>query len=177
MSEENGDKNYLCMMSYIMKYFELHANQRIMLFRFYIVFATIFIYGLGYLAIRFPRKGDDEEWLAILISVCFVVVTCIFRKLDMRNRQLIHNAEDALELLENNFDSIVKVENKSFKDVEKIKIFTYEHSQMKSGQACMGHTDCFKWIYGMACCVGVFFIVVSLSRLGIINFSQICHLF
>lgn len=170
------DSTYLHVMDYIWKYFELHANQRIALFRYYMIFITIYIYGVGYLAVRFPGNGNDEELLAILISTVFIFITCTFRRLDLRNRQLIHYAEAALRYLESNFKSTTMINERSFNDVNEIKIFTHEFNEKYKKHSCTGHTDCFKRIFWCANTAAALFIFVALIRLGVVHLAPFCKI-
>lgn len=131
-------------------YFQIHANQRISLFRFYIVFFSIYVTGAGFLLVRFPYNRIFDELSAITISIAFIIITIMFQLLDLRNRQLIHYAERALRDIEKNFDNkIYRVFSKEFKD----KIH---------GNSRTGHTTCFSIIFICSYLVAVIFIIFAI---------------
>lgn len=134
------------------KYFELHANQRIVLFRFYIIFLTLFATGIVFLIIRFPSKSTLHEWSAIGLSVAFVIVTIVFWLLDARNRRLIKFSEEALIKLENEY---------FYKEQDNIKIFKREKKDCYNNCVIFRHTICFRIIYFLACVMAIGFIAFS----------------
>jgi len=107
-------------MKYLWKYFEFHANQRITLFKYYIIFISAYFYGTGYLVINFPNNSDIHEMALMAMSLFFMFITCFFKRLDYRNRQLIRYAEKGIKKNEE------KLGNKKY-----LKIFTKEHEEAK----------------------------------------------
>lgn len=61
-SNDSNDKNFAW------EYFELHANQRISLFRFYILIFSLYISTKGYLIMQFDKSSCSEEIIAIFLS-------------------------------------------------------------------------------------------------------------
>jgi len=108
-------------MKYLWKYFEFHANQRITLFKYYIIFISAYFYGTGYLVINFPSNSDIHEIALIGISVFIIIVTCIFRRLDNRNRQLVKYAEDYIVDYEKGVKGYLKIFSKERDDANEIK--------------------------------------------------------
>lgn len=129
------------------KYFEIHANQRIVLFRYYIGIFIFFISAIGFLFIRFYQDGILSEISAFAASIIFIIITCIFRLLDLRNRELIHFGEDALREIESNLNSPITN-----------KIFIKE--KLKS--TCTNHTKCFSALYNTAYIIASLVIVASI---------------
>ena len=121
---------------HLWKYFEIHANQRISLFRFYIAFFSFFIAAAGALLLRFSFPGPFAEISAILVSIVFFIISLNFHLLDRRNRQLIHYAEDGLRSLE----------SKCIDDDEcnLVRVFTKEKEEQDRRAR---HTSCFRSIY------------------------------
>jgi len=140
------------------KYFEIHANQRITLFRFYIAFYTFFLAGSGFLAVRFAMPGIFAEVSGILISVFFIIITVVFHLLDRRNRQLIHYGEDALREIENKY-----LINNS--DLSKVKVFTRERLDIYDKKSYISHTACFRTIYILAYVSAGILFVTALYRI------------
>jgi hypothetical protein len=141
------------------RYFELHANQRISLFRYYVVIFSLYITGIGFMLIRFDhlvrssgKASSVEEIFVIIFSAIFMIITLIFFHLDQRNRDLIHLSEDALVQLENNFNF-----------TDEIKIFNREKVS-SDNCSCYKHTKCFN----------SFFLLSIISAVFIIGFS-FCH--
>ncbi len=148
------------------KYFELHANQRITLFRFYIIFLSLFTTGMIFLIIRFPLESIVHECSAIFISLFFIAATIIFWFLDTRNKNLIHHAEEALRKLEDNHfykcDKDTKADNLQCKEINKFALFNIENTKTKENCDLLRHTFCFRAIYTLAIIMACCFIGFSL---------------
>lgn len=83
------------MRDYAWKYFALHADQRIKTFNFFLVLCALILGG----AITFLRDVDAYGSAAVAaLSLSFT--SFIFWRLDIRNRQLVECAEEALRYLE-----------------------------------------------------------------------------
>jgi len=80
---------------YVWGYFELHAEQRLKTFQFFITLATALV-GAFIVLIRY---GITTKWMAA-IGVLVLFFSFVFWKLDHRTRQLIKNAEEALKYLD-----------------------------------------------------------------------------
>ena len=104
---------------YVWNYFQLHASQRLITFNFYIVISTAI--AAGYIV---ALRVNSVPVLAILLGFTISLLSFIFWKLDMRNKLLIKNAEEALKYLEA-LTCTPGDKNKS----NVLKIFTYEEGQ------------------------------------------------
>lgn len=122
------------------RYFELHANQRISLFRFYIAILVFYSSAVGFLFVRFYHPGRLAEIAVIVSSFTLAILTGIFQLLDRRNCQLIEYGEKALQDLESSF----------IHDKETIKIFTLEDKNFKSKKSKCSHKTCFTCLYVLA---------------------------
>jgi len=92
------DKEFLKeMREYSWNYFIAYAEARLSTFRFYLVFCTILIAGLAAIV------GISEKWLAISLALLLSFLSFIYWKVDIRHKELIGHAEQALEYLERNF--------------------------------------------------------------------------
>ena len=60
------------------QYFKLHANQRIMLIRFYVAFLGLFVIAAGFLMIRFSCEGVSAEISAFMLGIALIFITIIF---------------------------------------------------------------------------------------------------
>jgi Ca2+/Na+ antiporter len=88
---------YKEMREYAWNYFIAFAEARLSTFRFYLVFCTILIAGLAALL------STDVNWLAIPLSFLLSFLSFIYWKVDVRHKELIKQAEQALEYLEKKF--------------------------------------------------------------------------
>jgi hypothetical protein len=81
---------------YVWAYFQLHANQRMMSFNFFIILAALLTTGLAG-----TLKSDFQyHWMSILLALSLIIISFIFQKLDQRVRFLIRHPEDALKVIE-----------------------------------------------------------------------------
>lgn len=80
---------------YVWDYFQLHATQRLKTFEFYIVIATVLL--SGYVV---SLKEDNLMPIGIALGILLTILSFVFWKLDVRNKQLIKNAEQALKTIE-----------------------------------------------------------------------------
>ncbi len=82
------------MQQYAWRYFELHANQRMSVFKFFIGLAT-------FLTASLLAAFIEKHYIAsTLVGVLLVLVSFVFSRLDARIRFLIKGSECALEDLE-----------------------------------------------------------------------------
>ena len=139
-------------------YFELHAKQRIILFRYYTTVLALFTTGTGglfYLMIQYPHVTVLEEMTGMLLCLIFIWLSIVFQMLDKRNRQLIHNAERKLQQWECQEIDRMPVSDETEKKMEKNSsnncnlygIFSIEKKQKCEGESEVGHTACFKMIF------------------------------
>ncbi|WP_425041938.1 hypothetical protein [Pantoea agglomerans] len=95
------------------KYFEIHAQQRITVFNFYIAITGLLAAGIGFSL----QNGGSYFYLSALIGIFMAFMSFIFWKLDSRVSILIKNAEESLKNIELKFsDENYKIFNKDFND-------------------------------------------------------------
>ncbi len=82
------------MREYAWNYFIAYAEARLSTFRFYLVFCTILIAGLAAIL------GTREKWFAVSLALLLSFLSFIYWKVDVRHKELIKHAEQALEFLE-----------------------------------------------------------------------------
>jgi hypothetical protein len=143
--------------TYVEKYFQLHASQRIALFKLYTIFLTLYLTSSGFLLVRFSFPGFFAELSAIVLSISFLMITFVFHHLDTRNKHLIHLSEDALIELENK----INIERDA-------KIFNKERNDCIS---CRGSTSIFRHTL----CFAIIFYFSYILSFSYIAFS-ICYL-
>lgn len=116
------------------KYFELHAKQRVTLFKYFIILISA---AAAYVAHSFPSHG-----VGIIISGIFLVLTYVFQNLDKRNENLVNLSIRAMKDLE-------KTE---FQNLKKLQIFR-EDSRKKEeyeGYKNLSHSNQYKHIWNFA---------------------------
>lgn len=150
---------------YVWNYFQLHASQRLITFNFYIVISTAI--AAGYIV---ALGVNSIPVLAILLGFTITLLSFIFWKLDVRNKLLIKNAEEALRYLE---ALTYKPGDKNESNV--LKIFTYEEEQtnkMKTSRSFWpwknhySYSKCFNIVFAVFGILGligtVYAIVITL---------------
>ncbi|HFL2715805.1 TPA: hypothetical protein ACGWTM_002993 [Legionella pneumophila] len=158
----------------IFKHFELHATQRINLFRFYIGFIVLYLYGIGYISIHLNKTDIYDEGAALIISVLFIFITFIFKKLDKRNRDILDNSRKSLIYLESRYIFDEKVIPKN--ELEKIQVFHQDKNDKDNSY--FTHSKCFKMIYSIGFGLGSVIIFVCLLRMDVIHYIIgffLCH--
>ena len=81
---------------YAWSYFQLHANQRISSFNFFVVLAALLTTGLaGTLKSEFKH-----DYVGVFLGLSLIVISFVFWKMDQRVRYLIKHAEKALKTIE-----------------------------------------------------------------------------
>lgn len=80
---------------YAWGYFELHAQQRLQLFEFYITLSTATLAGFFALI-----QVSDGHPLLSLVGFALSFFSFVFWKLELRTRALVKNAEEALKHLD-----------------------------------------------------------------------------
>ena len=92
----DGGSPHRDLLDYAWNYFQLHANQRLTTFNFYIALSSLVTTGL----VASFHKDIRVPSLGIALGLLLIAITLIFWRLDRRNRDLVHNGEKALKLLE-----------------------------------------------------------------------------
>lgn len=80
-------------------YFQLHAQQRLTVFNFYIVLAGALTAGL---VASLPR-AEEQTALPVALGSLLLFFSFVFARLDVRNRTLIKNAEGGLRQIESSW--------------------------------------------------------------------------
>jgi len=78
------------------KYFQLHANQRVTTFNYFVVFSGLLVTGLGASIQDLPRYALVSVTLGLLL----IILSYLFFRLDQRVSFLIKNSEDFIRKLE-----------------------------------------------------------------------------
>lgn len=141
---------------YAWSYFQLHANQRMSTFNFYIVISALITTGL-----ISSLTGDKESFLlSVILSISLVVVSFIFWKLDQRVSFLIKHAEETL----------IKIEKESENNSEDVyaNLFSDEDEKTPSARcswriwkAHLTYSSCFSVLYLLFGLIGLLGIFLS----------------
>ncbi|WP_256852175.1 hypothetical protein [Pantoea sp. Fr+CA_20] len=136
------------------KYFELHSQQRMTVFNFYVAAIGLLAAGSGICL----QQGGKFIYLIPLIGLGIIFITFIFYKLDYRVSSLIKKSESALKLLE-----------KELLDPA-LKIFTNEYNENYISKDTLSI-----WTYGK--CFRVTFYVLANVGLLLITTPLVIYLF
>jgi hypothetical protein len=81
---------------YAWDYFQMHSGQRLTTFNYYLTLSTLIVTGLF---VSF-QKDFTYPSIGVALGPLLSLISFIFWKIDVRNKQLIKNAEAALALIE-----------------------------------------------------------------------------
>ena len=157
------------MRSYAWGYFELHANQRMSSFKFFITLAVFMATSLG------ASLGQQLYYIGILVGVLLMVVFFVFCELDARVRTLIKNSELALRNLEGSFSG------SNAQQPFELQLFRFEEVATKKqrhgrrAKLCfwrmyLSYRQCFNilfWLFGLIGLAGT--TISTMMALGIIS--------
>jgi hypothetical protein len=136
---------------YAWDYFQLHATQRLKTFEFYVVIATVLLSGYGV-----SLKENDLRPISVVLGILLTILSFVFWKLDVRNKQLIKNAEQALKTIEK---ECVPESPESTPNI--LKLFTYEDEQKKNRTSLLfwrryfSYSDCFNFMFTVFAILGI----------------------
>jgi hypothetical protein len=80
-----------------LKWFEVHAAQRMMMFRFFVTLFGVSVAGAA------SALAADNRFLASVLGVFVVCSSICFKMLDMRTSQLVKNSEKAIQAFAESF--------------------------------------------------------------------------
>lgn len=87
--------------NHLWKYFEIHSQQRMTLFNFYIVVCGVISSVIGYSI----QSTKDLVSLEVTLCILLTLFSFLFYKLDQRTSFLIKRSEEALANFENQFNA------------------------------------------------------------------------
>jgi hypothetical protein len=93
---EAGYESLVALRDHAWDYFELHAEQRLKTFHFYVLLETALVAGL----IVATRVGTPDLRVIVVVGLMMAFFSFIFWKLDYRTKGMIKVAEGALKLYE-----------------------------------------------------------------------------
>jgi len=136
------------MVTHAWRYFELHANQRMSVFNFFLVLSGFVAAGL---AASFQGSGP-LPLIGVMLGFVLTLVSFVFWKLDQRVSFLVKHAEQALAELEGSFSD------------PKARLFAAEPDRTKEAQAT-GLWPTRQWTYGDS----FRFVFVAMGVMGVIG--------
>lgn len=104
------------------KYFELHSNQRITLFNYFLFIMA----GLGTAVGVTLQASSKFSYVGVFISIFIIVVSVVFWKLDQRTSFLIKQSEQVFKKLERNSSIDIGIfcnEDANLERINKDKVF------------------------------------------------------
>ncbi len=125
---------------YAWKYFQIHADQRLKTFNFYLILSTL-ISG----ALTAIIKNASDILVGIPLALLLPFLSFIFWKLDLRNKQLIGHGERALKYIENEYG----IEDESDQP-HVLKIFNHEADatkKLKRNTFFFTYSTCFNLVF------------------------------
>lgn len=131
------------------RYFELHAQQRITVFNFYIAITGLLAAGIG---LSLQQEGK-YLYLCSILGAFMIFISIIFWKLDHRVSMLIKNSETALQCIESNF------QNQDFRILTKDK----DDNQLNSSAfSNWSYGKCFRIAFIFVGNIGLAFIFIPI---------------
>lgn len=124
------------------KYFEIHSQQRMTVFNFYITVVGLLIAGCG-IALQ---QGGNFMYFSVILGFFISFITFIFYKLDGRVSVLIKKSEKALKQLEVNYEHT------------SAQIFSNDEDQSNINSGLLS-----VWTYGR--CFRIVFLVLGVTGL------------
>lgn len=152
------------MRDYAWKYFSMHADQRLKTFNFYLVLVTVIIGGmLAYI------KDAKHPSYCFPVGLLLLALSFVFWKLDIRTRELIRHAEDALKLIEQDSKndglpeemSLFCQEDSKTAAIRQIRKLSW--SPISWWRAHYSYSDCFQIVFGIFGLVGLTMAIVVFS--------------
>lgn len=145
---------------YAWEYFKVHAQQRMALFNFFVVFSSLAATGL----VTTLQDKTQARVVGITLGVLLILISYVFSKLDQRVAFLVKHAESALKLIEGKFSS------EDSGGESRFELFTAEetHTQKKRNgarhwpwQRHMTYSDCFRLTFLAFGIIGLMGILLS----------------
>lgn len=144
------------------KYFEIHSDQRIKLFNFYLVVIAASGSALAYIL-----QNKNQSLLGIFLGLFLIFVSYIFWKLDQRTAFLIKQAERVLKNLEKEYDA--KYYLFSNEDLE----FKQSNTDLNSFTKKYSYRFLFNTTFLFTSSLGIIFTIVSLLEFFNIYFCSV----
>lgn len=154
---------------YAWEYFKVHAQQRMSLFNFFVVFSSLATTGL----VTTLQDKAQAHLVGIALGVLLVLISFVFSKLDQRVAFLIKHAESAVKLIESKFSHEDSEGESPFALVTAEEAFTQERrnrARYWPWQRHLTYSNCFQlafWTFGVIGTAGMLLSLgLWIARLG-----------
>src|SRR5262249_4702094 len=131
---------------YAWAYFQLHANQRMSSFNFFVVIAALLTTGLAT-----TLKSDfTHHYVGVVLALSLFVISFVFWKMDQRVRYLIKHAEEALKAIEEKWmsnEDFIGPNLALFRTEEEKTDSIRELGSWKPWQWHLSYAACFEAVY------------------------------
>ncbi len=157
------------MQSYAWDYFELHANQRMSLFKFFITLAVFMATSLG------ASLVQQLYGIGALLGALLIVVSFVFGKLDERVRTLLKNSELALKSLEGTLLTSsarqpCELQLFRFEEVATKQYREARRSKLRFWRPYLSYRQCFNLLFMLFGLIGLLGMAISgMMLLGILS--------
>ena len=150
------------------RHFVIHADQRLKMFQFYITISTALIGG-GVLLIRTDHNAIGLVLLGFLASF----FSFVFWKLEVRTRNLVKNAEDAIKHLD---------ESSEVPDLDgepsPLKLFTRDdfrakRTKQRSIPSHFSYHRCFVWVFAVIGFLGTVGMIYGIAEILCANSTAV----
>jgi len=157
MSDTLSEKDIL---EHAWKYFQLHANQRMSVFNFYISFSSLLTLPL----ILTLTKEKNFHLLGILFGFLLFLLSLVFWRLDKRTRMLIEISEDALKQIEMNFYKNNDKRKYKVRIFQSEEVITNNKKKRKGifNNLLITYADCFNFVFFIFGLIGILFMMYHL---------------
>ncbi len=148
---------------YALKYFQIHADQRMRVFQFYIAISTA-LFGAGILMMRL----EQSQAILVVSGLLTSFFSFIFWRLDCRIKGLIKNAENAIKFLDDShglqdFDGSPNPLKLFARDDFLVQLRKSPGVLRKLAPSSYG--DCFNWVFAVVGMLGGFFAIVGFCEI------------
>jgi len=160
MTTINSNRIFQEQRKYAWDYFQLHAEQRMRSFNFFVVIAAILSTGI----VGIIKKDIEFHFVGVVLGFCLVIIPFIFWKLDQRARFLIKHAEDILKEIEKALLSEIEEKYSEtitlFLSEERKTIQAKNSKKTHTWNPAMSYSNCFCCVYlvfgilGLLSCIG-----------------------
>ena len=165
MPETSQDTKFLdeAFRDYAWRYFELHTEQRLKAFQFFITLSTAIVGG----SLLLVRYGQGHKWMAVL-GFLLAFFSFVFWKLDVRTGTLVKNGEEALKFLDakHQLPTIDGAPHPLAMFARDDHFTSRAKKRAKKFHLFSGHFSyhrCFKYVFVMFAFLGYVFVIAVLS--------------
>ena len=127
---------------YALKFFEIHAAQRMLAFRFFLIVAL----AIGWVILEHQENGG---WVFPYAGIALSCFALIFWGLDWRTMQLVKNSEEALKYLESSLCE-------PNREPPRIAIVSSDdYWKERSGIGFISYKNCFRVVFALSFIAGL----------------------